>query len=155
MRVGNGFDSHRFSKGVPLILGGVNIPHARGLLSHTDGDVVVHALIDAIIGAMGTGDIGTYFPDTDERHRGRSSLELLREVIQDVLRRGFRIEWADVTVIAEEPKIGPYRTDIMKNLVKSGLPEGRISIKAKTNEGMGFVGRGEGVAALATVLLGE
>lgn len=155
MRVGNGFDSHRFSDGVPLILGGVNIPHDRGLLSHTDGDVVVHALIDALIGAMGTGDIGTYFPDTDERYRDRSSLDLLKEVLQDVEKRGFRIEWIDVTVIAEEPKIGPYRAGIVKNLEENGLPEGRISIKAKTNEGMGFVGRGEGVAALVTVLLDE
>ncbi len=155
MRIGIGYDSHRFEEGRPLVIGGVEIPHKKGLSGHSDADVLVHAIIDGIIGAMGTGDIGRYFPDTDPAYRDASSLELLRYVLKEMKGLGLRIGWVDSTVIAEAPKIGPYIPEMIETLQRSGLPEGKVNIKAKTNEGMGFVGREEGIAAIAAVLLTE
>ncbi len=155
MRIGMGYDSHRFEEGRPLVIGGVAIPHKKGLSGHSDADVLVHAIIDGIIGAMGTGDIGRYFPDTDPAYRDASSLELLKYIIEEMKGLGLRIEWVDATVIAEAPRIGPYIQEMIESLKRSGLPEGKVNIKAKTNEGMGFVGREEGIAAIAVVLLME
>ncbi len=155
MRIGMGYDSHRFEEGRPLVIGGVAIPHKKGLSGHSDADVLVHAIIDGIIGAMGTGDIGRYFPDTDPAYRDASSLELLKYIIKEMKGLGLRIEWVDATVIAEAPRIGPYIQEMIESLKRSGLPEGKVNIKAKTNEGMGFVGREEGIAAIAVVLLME
>ncbi len=155
MRIGMGYDSHRFEEGRPLVIGGVEIPHKKGLSGHSDADVLVHAIIDGIIGAMGTGDIGRYFPDTDPAYRDASSLELLKYVLEEMKGLGLRIEWVDATVIAEAPRIGPYIQEMIEVLQRSGLPEGKVNIKAKTNEGMGFVGREEGIAAIAVVLLTE
>ena len=155
MRIGMGYDSHRFEEGRPLVIGGVAIPHKKGLSGHSDADVLVHAIIDGIIGAMGTGDIGRYFPDTDPAYRDASSLELLKYIIEEMKGLGLRIGWVDATVIAEAPRIGPYIQEMIESLKRSGLPEGKVNIKAKTNEGMGFVGREEGIAAIAVVLLME
>jgi 2-C-methyl-D-erythritol 2,4-cyclodiphosphate synthase len=155
MRIGMGYDSHRFEEGRPLVIGGVEIPHKKGLSGHSDADVLVHAIIDGIIGAMGTGDIGRYFPDTDPAYRDASSLELLKYVLEEMKGLGLRIEWVDATVIAEAPRIGPYIQEMIEVLQRSGLPEGKVNIKAKTNEGMGFVGRDEGIASIAVVLLTE
>ena len=154
IRTGIGIDSHRFEEGRPLILGGVDIPHEEGLAGHSDADVLTHAIIDALLGAAGLGDIGQHFPDTDERFKDADSLELLRTVMVFLEQNRFRVLHVDTTVMMERPKIAPYRDSIRTTLAGAlGLPLGHVNVKATTGEGMGFVGRGEGVAALATATL--
>jgi 2-C-methyl-D-erythritol 2,4-cyclodiphosphate synthase len=147
---GIGYDCHRFATGRRLVLGGVVIPHERGLEGHSDADVLIHAVIDALLGAAGLGDIGEHFPDTDERYRDADSIELLETVLTTVVAAGFEVENIDCTVLMEAPKLGPHRQAIRERLALAlNLPIARINVKATTGEGMGFVGRGEGVAALA------
>ena len=151
MRVGLGVDSHRFADGRKLILGGVEIPHERGLDGHSDADVLAHAITDAILGAASMGDIGTHFPDTDERWRGADSIELLREIVRRVAAEGWRVEHVDATVMLERPKLAPHREAIMARL--SEAVGASVHVKATTGERMGFVGREEGVAAMAVATL--
>jgi 2-C-methyl-D-erythritol 2,4-cyclodiphosphate synthase len=153
MRIGFGYDSHRLIKGRKLILGGLEIPHEKGLHGHSDADVLCHAIIDSIIGALGLGDMGKYFPDTDQQWKDASSIELLLKTVGLMKKKGFEILWIDTTVIAEKPKLEPYINTMKSNLSKIGIPENAINIKAKTNEGMGFIGKGEGIAAHAVCLL--
>ena len=153
-RVGLGFDAHRFSKGRKLIIGGVEIPHEYGLLGHSDADVLLHEICDAMLGAVGERDIGFHFPDKDPKYGGISSKVLLKEVRKIVEGKGFTVENLDCTIIAQEPKISPF-VDKVKETI-SGILEidkSRISIKATTTEGMGFTGRKEGIAVIAVVLL--
>ncbi|MGH2903581.1 MAG: 2-C-methyl-D-erythritol 2,4-cyclodiphosphate synthase [Solirubrobacteraceae bacterium] len=153
-RVGIGYDSHRLSPDRRLILGGVEIPGELGLEGHSDADVLTHAVIDALLGAAGLGDIGEHFPDTDERYRDADSLVLLASVVATVAAGGLRIENVDCTVVMEQPKLGPHREQIRGLLAEVlGLDAGRMNVKATTGEGIGFVGRGEGVAALAVASL--
>ncbi|HLM49214.1 MAG TPA: 2-C-methyl-D-erythritol 2,4-cyclodiphosphate synthase [Solirubrobacteraceae bacterium] len=153
-RVGIGYDSHRFGAGRPLILGGVLIPHDRGLTGHSDADVLTHAVIDALLGAAGLTDVGALFPDTEAAYAGADSIGLLGEVAG---RLGAPVGNVDATVVLERPRLGPHREAMRARLAEAlGVPAGRVNVKATTNEGMGFVGREEGVAALAVaVLAGE
>jgi 2-C-methyl-D-erythritol 2,4-cyclodiphosphate synthase len=154
MRVGSGLDVHAFAPGIPLWLGGIHIPHPRGLAGHSDGDAVVHALIDALLGAAGRGDIGDWFPSTDERWRGVRSTELLRHVWQDLSGQDWWLENADLTVVASEPRLAPFRQPMRLALADAlKCPVGKISVKATTTDGLGALGRAEGVMASATVLL--
>lgn len=156
MRVGHGYDTHRFAEGRKLVLGGVTIPHERGLAAHSDGDVVVHALCDALLGAAGLGDIGRHFPDSQAELKDIDSRLLLRRVVEQLHAMGLRVCNADVTVQAERPKLGPYVDEMRSNLSADlGIGSSRVNIKATTTEGMGFVGRGEGIAAFAVALLDE
>ena len=149
MQIGLGYDSHRFTKGRKLMLGGVEVPFSKGLKGHSDADVVLHAVIDAILGACALGDIGTFFPDSDARYRGVSSMKLLEEAARLAARR-FRVVNVDVTLLAEEPRIGPYKNRMRAKIARAArVPVASVSVKAKTNEGMGFVGRREGLAAIA------
>jgi 2-C-methyl-D-erythritol 2,4-cyclodiphosphate synthase len=151
---GIGYDSHRFAAGRRLLLGGVEVPHERGLDGHSDADVLAHTVIDALLGAAGLGDIGEHFPDTDERFRNADSMELLGNVVKTVIAAGFEIVNVDCTVVMEQPKLGPHRQAIRERLASAlGLAVERVNVKATTGEGMGFVGRGEGVAALAVASL--
>jgi 2-C-methyl-D-erythritol 2,4-cyclodiphosphate synthase len=151
---GIGYDSHRLAEGRRLILGGVEIPAERGLEGHSDADVLTHAVIDALLGAAGLGDIGEHFPDTDERYRDADSLQLLGSVVGTVAAAGLRIVNVDCTVVMERPKLGARREAIRARLAEAlGLPIERVNVKATTGEGIGFVGRGEGVAALAIASL--
>jgi 2-C-methyl-D-erythritol 2,4-cyclodiphosphate synthase len=156
MRVGIGYDSHRFAEaeGRKLILGGVEIPYSRGLVGYSDADAVAHALTDAILGAAGLGDIGQMFPATDPRWRDADSLDLLKRAYLRVVEAGLSFVSADITVILEQPKLARYLDDMRENLA-GALVSGysMVSVKAKTNEGMGWIGKGEGVAVLAIVLL--
>ena len=153
IRSGLGVDSHRFEPGRPLILGGVDIPHEEGLAGHSDADVLTHAIVDALLGAAGLGDIGQHFPDTDERFKDADSLELLRTVVVFLEDNGFRIVHVDATVMMERPKLAPHRDEIRARLEE--VLGCTVNVKATTGEGMGFVGRGEGVAALAVATLVE
>jgi 2-C-methyl-D-erythritol 2,4-cyclodiphosphate synthase len=153
MRIGIGFDSHRLVKGRRLVLGGVHIPFEKGLIGHSDADVLCHAIIDSILGALGKGDIGKHFPDTDIKWKDIPSTDLLKQVVEIMKEDGFEPIWLDTTIIAEEPKILPYIENMKKEISKCGIPQGVINIKAKTNEGMGFIGRGEGMAAIAVCIL--
>ncbi len=153
MRIGIGYDSHRLVAGRKLILGGVGIPFSRGLLGHSDGDVLCHAIIDAVIGALGIGDIGRHFPDSDPRWKDASSLEMLKYIVELARANGYEVTWIDSIVMAEKPKLAPYIESMKENMAEACIPPGIISIKAKTDEGMGFVGRGEGMAAHAVCLL--
>ena len=147
---GIGYDCHPFAAGRRLVLGGVEIPHDRGLAGHSDADVLAHAVIDALLGAAGLGDIGEHFPDTDERYRDADSLELLRDVVARVAAQGLSVAHVDTTVIIERPRLAPARAQIRENLAAAlGVPVERVNVKATRGEGMGFVGREEGVAALA------
>jgi 2-C-methyl-D-erythritol 2,4-cyclodiphosphate synthase len=151
---GIGYDCHRFAAGRRLVLGGVVIPHAQGLEGHSDADVLTHAVIDALLGAAGLGDIGEHFPDTDARYRDADSLGLLQTVLTTVIAAGFEVENVDCTVVMEAPRLGPHRQEIRERLALAlNLPVGRVNVKATTGEGMGFVGRGEGVAVLAITSL--
>lgn len=151
---GIGYDSHRFAAGRRLILGGVEIPYDRGLQGHSDADVLTHAVIDALLGAAGLGDIGEHFPDSDERYRDADSIALLGAVVTLVIAAGLDIENVDCTVMLETPKLGPHRATIRTRLAQAlGLPVQHVNVKATTGEGIGFVGRGEGVAALAVASL--
>jgi 2-C-methyl-D-erythritol 2,4-cyclodiphosphate synthase len=152
--VGIGYDSHRFAAGRRLLLGGVEVPAERGLDGHSDADVLAHAVIDALLGAAGLGDIGEHFPDTDARWRDADSMKLLGIVVTTVIAEGFQIVNVDTTVVMEAPKIGPHRSAIRERLAEVlGLKPGRVNVKASTGEGIGFVGRGEGAAALAVASL--
>lgn len=156
VRTGIGYDSHRFAEGRRLVLGGVDLEADRGLHGHSDADVLTHAVIDALLGAAGLGDIGQHFPDTDERYRDADSTELLRVVCERVAEAGFEVVHVDTTLVLERPKVGPHRDAIRASLAAGlGVPEDRVNIKATTGEGMGFVGRGEGAAALAVATLGR
>ena len=153
MRIGIGYDSHRLVIGRDLLIGGVEIPFEKGLNGHSDADVLCHAIIDAHIGALGIGDIGKHFPDTDEKWKGASSIDMLKYIVELSRINGFETSWIDAVVIAEQPRLFPF-TELMKEkIARSGIPSGVINIKAKTNEGMGFIGRGEGIAAYAVCLL--
>lgn len=154
MRIGIGFDVHAFGPGDHVVLGGVRIPHAAGVQAHSDGDVVLHALADALLGAIGAGDIGQHFPDTDPAWRGADSRRLLRHVAGLVAGAGYRVENCDVTVIAEAPRIGPHRDTMRANIAADlRIAPTAVSVKATTTERLGFAGRGEGIAAQAAVLL--
>ena len=154
IRVGIGYDSHRFEDGRPLVLGGIRIPHPRGLAGHSDADAVAHALIDAILGAAAAGDIGQHFPDTDPKWKGADSMELLGQAHELVRRRGYTLAQADLTIIIEQPRMAPHLAPMAAKLAERlGAPAGSVSLKAKTNEGMGFIGRGEGVAVIAVATL--
>jgi 2-C-methyl-D-erythritol 2,4-cyclodiphosphate synthase len=147
---GIGWDSHRLVEGRRLLLGGVELPHDRGLAGHSDADVLTHAVIDALLGAAALGDIGQHFPDTDESWRDADSIELLRAVVGVIEGRGLRIAHVDTTVVMERPKLAPHRDAIRDSLAAAlGVAREHVNVKASTGEGMGFVGRGEGVAALA------
>lgn len=152
-RIGIGYDSHRLVEGRRLVLGGVDIPFEKGLLGHSDGDVLCHAVIDALIGALGEGDIGRHFPDTDARWKDASSITLLKHIVGMAQSKGFEVAWIDAVVIAEKPKLAGYMDSMRDALSQSGIPRSVINIKAKTNEGMGFTGRGEGIAAQTVCLL--
>lgn len=155
MRVGLGYDSHRFAEGGKLVIGGVEIPHEKGLVGHSDADVLCHAITDAVLGALGAGDIGKHFPDTDERWRDADSTGLLRKAVEMAKMEGYSVSWIDSTVIAESPKLAPYVEQMKTAISNAGISRAGISIKAKTNEGMGFIGRGEGIAAFAVCILGK
>ncbi len=151
---GIGYDSHRFATGRRLILGGVEIPHEQGLQGHSDADVLTHAVIDALLGAAGLGDIGEHFPDSDERWRDADSMELLASVVATLAGASLEIVNVDCTVVMEAPRLGPHKQAIRARLAGAlGLSEARVNVKASTGERMGFVGRGEGVAALAAASL--
>ena len=154
IRVGLGYDSHRFQPPGPLVLGGVRIPYDNHLHGHSDGDAVCHALTDAILGAAGAGDIGEMFSDKDSRNLGRDSVEMLREALSRVGRSGFRVLQADVTIVAKSPRLGEHKALMQARLSQAlGVAEQDVNVKAKTNEGMGWMGRGEGIAVLAVVTL--
>ena len=153
MRIGTGYDSHRLIEGRKLILGGVHIPFEKGLSGHSDADVLCHAIIDALLGALGIGDIGTQFPDTDSQWKDASSIALLSRIVELVKGNSFELLWIDTTIIAERPKLQNYIYEMKRNISGAGIPIHIINIKAKTNEGMGFTGRGEGIAVQAVCLL--
>jgi 2-C-methyl-D-erythritol 2,4-cyclodiphosphate synthase len=150
--VGIGVDAHALSEGVPLVLGGVAIEHPRGLAGHSDGDVLAHALIDAVLGAAGLGDIGALFPSGDERFRGASSLDLLREAYAQVREAGWRLVNADCVLVGEEPRLAPHR-EAMRHALTAAVGEGEVNVRATTTDHLGFTGRGEGLAAHAVALL--
>ena len=154
MRIGNGYDVHRLVEGRKLILGGVEIPYAKGLLGHSDADVLLHALSDAILGAIGEGDIGRHFPDTDPAYKGADSIKLLRHVMDLADAKGFRIGNVDVTVVAQRPKLAPFIQQMRGNIARALYTEvDRVNVKATTTEELGFAGRGEGIASYAVALL--
>ena len=154
MRVGIGYDVHRLAEDRKFILGGVEIPYEKGLLGHSDADVLVHAIMDAILGAAALGDIGKHFPDTDERYKGISSIELLKHVGALIEENCYVIGNIDATVIAQRPKLAPYREQMTKNIADAlGIDISQVSIKATTEEGLGFTGSGEGISSQAIVLL--
>jgi 2-C-methyl-D-erythritol 2,4-cyclodiphosphate synthase len=148
MSVGIGYDSHRFAEGRRLVLGGVDIEHERGLAGHSDADVLTHAVIDALLGAAGMGDIGTLFPDAEERWRDADSIDLLRTAVGAV---PGRIENIDATLVCEAPRIAPFRAEMERTLAE--ITSARVSVKATSNEGMGWIGRGEGIACIAVASL--
>ncbi|NCA70315.1 MAG: 2-C-methyl-D-erythritol 2,4-cyclodiphosphate synthase [Sphingobacteriia bacterium] len=154
MLIGQGFDAHRFGPGRPLLLGGVEIPHDQGLLAHSDGDVVIHALCDALLGAAGLGDIGRHFPDTDAAYAGIDSRILLRRVLASLRERGLAVHNVDITIIAQRPKLAPHIPQMCQRLALDlQCDPARVNVKATTTEQMGFTGRGEGIAAAAVTLL--
>ncbi|WP_058555239.1 2-C-methyl-D-erythritol 2,4-cyclodiphosphate synthase [Thiohalocapsa sp. ML1] len=156
MLIGQGVDAHRFGAGRPLVLGGVSVPHDQGLAAHSDGDVVIHALCDALLGAAGLGDIGRHFPDTDAAYAGIDSRILLRRVMASLSERGLVVRNADLTIAAQAPRLAPH-VDAMRAVLAAdlGCAPARVNVKATTTERMGFTGRGEGIAAFAVVLLDE
>ncbi len=154
LRIGLGVDAHAFAAGVPLVLGGVTIEHPRGLAGHSDGDVIAHALTDALLGAAGLADIGALFPSDDERYRGADSLELLAEAYRRVRDGGFELVNADCVLIGQEPQIGPYREAMGARLAHAlGVDADRVGVRATTTDFLGFTGRGEGLATQAVALL--
>lgn len=156
MRIGIGYDSHRLVEGRKLTLGGIEIPHEKGLFGHSDADVLVHAICDAILGALGGGDIGRHFPDTDPAYRDISSMTLLQKVYAMVGEMGFVVNNVDSTVILERPKVMGFMHEMALNIAKAlHISVDRVNVKAKTNEGMGFIGREEGIAAFAVVTIQE
>lgn len=156
MRVGMGYDVHKLTEGRKLILGGVDIPWEKGLLGHSDADVLIHAVMDALLGAAALGDIGKHFPDTDPAYKGISSIKLLVYVVELLRKQGYAVGNIDATVIAQKPKMAPHIPQMRKNMADAlGIPESKINIKATTEEGLGFTGRGEGIASQAICLLIE
>ena len=154
IRIGHGFDVHAFAEGRRLIIGGVDIPHERGLLGHSDADVLIHAICDALLGAAGLGDIGRHFPDSDARYKGVDSRELLRHVAGLLDERGWRVGNVDATIIAQAPKMAPHIPAMGANLAEDmGIPPTALNVKATTTERLGFTGRGEGIAAEAVCLI--
>ncbi|MGD8476038.1 MAG: 2-C-methyl-D-erythritol 2,4-cyclodiphosphate synthase [Burkholderiales bacterium] len=154
MRIGEGFDVHALVEGRPLIIGGVNIPFEKGLAGHSDADVLLHAVSDALLGAAALGDIGRHFPDTDARYAGVDSRALLREVASIITQSGFAIGNVDSTIIAQQPKMAPFIADMIANIAADlQIDTANVSVKAKTTEHLGFTGRGEGIAAKAVALL--
>ena len=151
-RIGSGFDVHRYEEGRPMVLGGVTIPYEKGLKGQSDADVVLHAVMDSMLGAAGMGDIGEHFPDSDDRYKGISSMELLKIVAEMIAGAGYTVGNIDVTVICEEPKIGPHK-QAMKDAVRSVLGDVDINIKGTTTEGLGYTGRKEGIACHSICLL--
>ncbi|UTF60136.1 2-C-methyl-D-erythritol 2,4-cyclodiphosphate synthase [Gilvimarinus sp. DA14] len=154
MRIGQGFDVHKFGPGEKIVIGGVVIPYSQGLVAHSDGDVLLHALCDALLGACGLGDIGQHFPDTDPQYKGANSRELLRLVYQKIRAAGWQLGNADMTVIAQAPKMAPH-IPAMRQAIADDLNSAvsQVNVKATTTEKLGFTGRGEGIAAEAVVLL--
>jgi len=153
-RVGFGYDSHRFAPGRPLVIGGVTIPYELGLAAHSDGDVLIHAVCDALLGAAGLKDIGTWFPDTDDAYKNADSTQLLAKVVEVIHDKGWVVNNLDCTLVLERPKMKPYIDDIILKLSQLlDLSSESIAVKAKTNEKMGFTGAGEGIAAVAAVTL--
>lgn len=156
MRVGMGYDVHKLTEGRKLILGGVDIPWEKGLLGHSDADVLIHAVMDALLGAAALGDIGKHFPDTDPAYKGISSIKLLVHVAELLRKQEYAVGNIDATVIAQKPKMAPHIPQMRKNMADAlGIPESKINIKATTEEGLGFTGRGEGIASQAICLLIE
>ena len=156
MRIGQGFDTHALVGGRELVIGGVRIPYEKGLAGHSDADVLIHAVCDALLGAAGLGDIGAHFPDTDARYKGIDSRKLLREVAQLLRQRKLRVANVDATIIAQAPKMAPHIAAMRANLASDlGVAPDAVNVKAKTTEKLGFVGRGEGVAAEAVALLSD
>ena len=154
MRIGQGYDVHRLVEGRRLIIGGVDIPYEKGLLGHSDADVLLHAVMDALLGAAALGDIGQHFPDSDERYKGISSITLLKEVGKILQENGYMIENIDSTVIAQRPKLLPYRPQMAENIAAAlGIEKEQVSVKATTEEGLGFTGTGEVISAQAIALL--
>ena len=156
MRIGHGYDVHRLKAGRKLILGGVEVPHCLGLDGHSDADVLLHAVSDALLGAAGLRDIGYHFPDSDPQYKGADSLELLRQVGEKVAQKGYRVSNVDVTLIAQKPKVGRFIPQMVQNIAGVlELPIDRVNVKATTEEGLGFTGREEGMACHAVCLLEE
>ncbi len=156
MRIGQGFDVHALREGGRLILGGVEIAHSHGLVAHSDGDVLLHALCDALLGAAGLGDIGRHFPDSDAAYQGIDSRRLLRAVVDKVAQQGLAVGNADLTIVAQAPKLAPHVELMCGNIAADlGVERGRVNVKATTTEQLGFTGRREGIAAFAVVLLEE
>ncbi|HWJ06101.1 MAG TPA: 2-C-methyl-D-erythritol 2,4-cyclodiphosphate synthase [Steroidobacteraceae bacterium] len=154
MRVGTGYDVHAFGEGDHVVIGGVRIPHERGVVAHSDGDVALHALCDALLGAMGLGDIGEHFPDTDPRWKGADSRRFLRHCAALLREHGWRFVNADLTLVAQEPRIGPYRAQMRQNIADDlGVRVDRINVKATTTERLGALGRAEGLACQAVALI--
>jgi 2-C-methyl-D-erythritol 2,4-cyclodiphosphate synthase len=154
MRIGSGFDVHAFGPGDSIVLGGVRIPHTRGVVAHSDGDVVLHALCDAMLGAAGLGDIGMHFPDSDPVWKGADSRRFVEAVLEMLAVRRLKVCNADITLLAQAPKVSPYRLEIRRSLAQMlKLTENQVNIKATTTEHLGFIGRNEGLAAQAVVLL--
>ncbi|MGE4357423.1 MAG: 2-C-methyl-D-erythritol 2,4-cyclodiphosphate synthase [Candidatus Omnitrophota bacterium] len=154
MRIGLGYDIHRLVKGRKLFLGGVEIPFKKGLLGHSDGDVILHAVSDALLGAMGKGDIGEYFPDNEPRYKNISSEKIMNKIFNLALRSGLKVINLDITLIAEAPRISLYKTKMKENISRIlKISVDNINIKATTNEGMGFIGKGEAIACFAVVLV--
>ena len=154
IRIGHGYDAHRFARGAKLVLGGVAIEFDRGLAAHSDGDVLVHALCDALLGAAGLGDIGRHFPDTSPKFAGIDSRILLRRVVSLVREEGFAVVNADATIVAQAPRLAPHLARMREHLADDlGIVPGAVNVKATTTEGMGFAGRGEGIAAHAAALI--
>ncbi len=154
LRVGQGFDVHAFAEGRKFILGGVDIPFSRGLAGHSDADVLTHAVCDALLGAAGLGDIGHFFPDSDEQYKDADSLHLLAGVMRQLDKHGFMVVNIDITVVSQEPRLAPYMAEMKRKLARvAGADISRINIKATTTEHLGFTGREEGVAAMAVALL--
>lgn len=154
MRIGHGYDVHRLVAGRKLILGGVDIPHGKGLLGHSDADVLLHAISDAILGAIAEGDIGRHFPDTDPTYKGADSMKLLRHVMAIADAKGFQVGNVDCTVVAQRPKLAPFIQQMRLNIARAlSTDEERVNVKATTTEELGFAGRGEGIAAYAVALL--
>jgi len=156
MRIGHGYDAHRFGEGRRLVLGGVTIEHDLGLIAHSDGDAVIHALCDALVGAAGLGDVGLHFPETDPQYKDADSRVLLRDVMGKLHALGHTVANVDLTIVAEQPRMAPHIDAMRENLASDLNVEGsRVNIKATTTEGMGFAGRSEGIAAHAVVLVNE
>ncbi|MCM0647792.1 2-C-methyl-D-erythritol 2,4-cyclodiphosphate synthase [Clostridium swellfunianum] len=154
MRIGMGYDVHRLVEGRKLIMGGIHIPYEKGLLGHSDADVLLHAIMDSLLGAAALGDIGKHFPDTDESYKGISSILLLKEVGKLIKEKGFKIQNIDSTIIAQKPKMAPHIPAMVRNIAEVlGVSEDKINVKATTEEGLGFTGRGEGISSQSICLL--